>query len=159
MNETILADIDFAKKVYPVVLHELRKYYYNQFIRNFAFFSVDTTIRLKFQKLLNKLHVITEKDIAIINSYIDGHGWTSNNIEENFQNLSFLISLPEPKIIKNISMEDIHEINEIVKSENYAIYASHYIEHRFSIQLNDYFQELLEINLKNLLNNSLSIVV
>ena len=152
MNKTILSDIDFAKKTYPIVLHEIRRFYFNKFLRN-----IENSMAKN--KLFKKLHEITGKDIDIIDSYISECGWTSKDIEENFQSLSFVISLPEPKIIENITEEEILEIYKIVKSENFRIYANDYIEHMFYMQFNVYFQDLLEINLKYLLDNFHSIAV
>jgi hypothetical protein len=150
MNKIILSDIEKSKEIYPVVLNEIRKYGQKMHeVSIVDFLGVSEPSDKKFKILLRKLHEITEKDISLIDSYIDG--WDTGWKEEDFQNLSFKISLSEPKIIKNISQEEISEIYTIVKTENYKANANDFIERKFSRLFNDYFQELLEINLKYLL--------
>jgi len=149
MNETILSDIKNAKEVYPLVLYEIRKFGIKmaKLIDAFSFNGI------RDRNLLEKLHKITGKDISIIDSYIVG--WESNPFwyEYDFQNYSINISLPEPKVIKNITQEELYEIWEIVKSENYGYYANDFFERKFYRQFNDYFEKLLEINLQHLMQN------
>ena len=151
MNKTILSEIKRAKEIYPLVLYEIRKFGIKM-AESIDAFSFDGGI--PDYNLLKKLHRITGKDIVIIDSYIDG--WESNPLwyEYDFQKYSINISLPEPKIIKNITQEELSEIYEIVKSENYSHYASDFFERKFFKEFNDYFQKILEINLQYLLQNS-----
>ena len=103
---------------------------------------------------------ITEKGITIVDSSICLFGWETTYLDDYaLQNLSIRISLPEPKVIENITEEELYEICEIVKQENYRVRAKFNIdlfglniEHRFSEHFNDYFEKLLEINLQHLLD-------
>jgi hypothetical protein len=154
MNKTILSDIEKSKETYPLVLNEIRKY--SQKISDISIVdSLDSSgdYDMKFEnllrKLVEKLHKITGKEIAFIDSYIDG--WDTGWTEEDFEDLSFKISLSEPKIIENISQEEMYEIFKIVKGENYKASANDFIERRFFRHFNDYFQKLLEINIQHLL--------
>jgi hypothetical protein len=155
MNKTVLSEIKNAKKVYPLVLNEIRKFglRMERHIDPFfdPFFVNDKGPSDKF--LLKKLHKITGKDIAVIDSYIEG--WESDPFwrEADVQDYSINISLPEPKIIDNITQEEISEIHEIVKSENYKNFTKDLFERKFFREFNDYFQKLLEINLQYLLDN------
>ena len=99
MNKTILSDIKKAKEVYPDVLYEIRKFGIKM-AKSIDAFSFD---RIREDNLLKKLHKITGKDIKTIDSCIDG--WESNLswAEYDFQEYSINISLPEPKVIKNIT--------------------------------------------------------
>jgi hypothetical protein len=157
MNKTILSDIERSKEIYPIVLNEIRKCG-QKMLSIFDLF--DSDIDMKFEnllrKLVRKLHKITGKDIALIDSYIDD-SWDTDWKEEDFEDLSFIISLSEPKIIENISQEEISEICKIVKGENYMVNAYDFIERRFFRYFNDYFQELLEINLQHLLQKHAAI--
>jgi hypothetical protein len=131
-------------------LNEIRKYGQKMHEKSIVdFLNAPEASDKKFKILLRKLHKITEKDIPLIDSYIDG--WDTSWKEEAFQDLSFRISLPEPKIIKNISKEEIYEIYTIVKRENYRANTNDFIERKFFRFFNDYFQKLLEINLQYLL--------
>jgi hypothetical protein len=150
MNKIILSDIEKSKEIYPIVLNKIRKYGQKMYkISIVDFINTPDASDKKFKTLLRKLHEITGKDISLIDSYMDG--WDTGWKEEDFQDLSFRISLSEPKIIKNISQEEISEIYTIVKSENYKANANDFIERKFSRLFNDYFQRLLEINLQYLL--------
>ena len=159
MNKTILSDIEFAKKIYPIVVHEFEKFINKNYDDSiFSIIDCDSVYLSDFfsqnEYLLKKLNKITGKDINIIDDYINDYFK-----HEGLYNLSFRISLPEPKIIENVTEEEIFVIYKIVKSENYKNYANDYFERRFYKQFNVYFQDLLEINLKYLLDNSHSIGV
>jgi hypothetical protein len=144
-HKAILSDIERAKTLFPIVSGVIRGFKYDttsQSITNFM---------NEFDKLLEELHEITGKDIPIIDSYFGG-GWETDVDEEDIQDLSFKIALPEPKAIEDISQEEISEICKVVEEENFKIMASDFIEIRFHICFNDYFEKLLEINLQYLLN-------
>jgi uncharacterized iron-regulated protein len=151
MNKIILSDIEKSKEIYPIVLNEIRKYGKNMFDMSMDDFlnTSESSDDKNFKKLLIKLHEITKKDIVLIDSYIDG--WDTDWTEKDFQDLSFRISLPEPRTVENISQEEICEIYKIAKEENYKVNANDSIERRFFRYLNDYFEKLLEINLQYLL--------
>jgi hypothetical protein len=142
MNKTILSEIENAKKLYPLVLREISKFY----------LRIELGYASK-KKLLEKLQKITGKNIFIftITSYLYEYSGETF-IEE--QNLSFKISMPEPKIIENISQKEIYEIYEIVKKENYRNNANDAIEWIFFRHFNDYFQAILEINFQYLLDTT-----
>jgi hypothetical protein len=151
MNKLILSDIEKSKGIYPIVLNEVKKYGQEMSCISIVdFANTSENSDKKFKDLLRKLHKITGKDIAVIDPCIDGWDYAWN--EKDFQDLSFRLSLSEPKIIENITQEEISEIYKIVKDENYKTNANDFIEYKFSRLFNDYFQKLLEINLQYLLN-------
>ena len=87
MNETVLADIDSGKKLYPLVLREIinfhhKKFYPKFFLNNITIFPLVN--RLEEKNLLKTLHSITGKDIDVIDSYING--WESEWIENVYEN-------------------------------------------------------------------------
>ncbi|MGO3383315.1 MAG: hypothetical protein ACTIMQ_00950, partial [Acinetobacter guillouiae] len=67
---------------------------------------------LEYQKLSEKLTEITSKDIS---QYDLWEWWETEGIE----NLSFDICLPEPKIIHNISKQELTEIVQRIKSSDF----------------------------------------
>jgi hypothetical protein len=155
MNKTVLSEIEKAKNAYPLVLKEIHALYDNYYCQRSSLLkpNVDSEGRLfsnSLNKIISKLNEITGKDIVVIASYNE---WYALELQEDYENLSFKISLPEPKIIEDITQAELKEIYEIVKSEDYKKYAHTHIEYKFFNQFNDYFQGLLEINLQYLLNN------
>jgi hypothetical protein len=150
MNKTILSEIENAKKIYPFVLREIRKF-------GIKISDQQTLHLLNSDSILSKkLQKRTGKEIAIINSYINSYliRNTGELDDEDFRNLSLEISMPEPKIIENISQEELEEIYEIVKQENYKKNANDAIEWNFFMHFNNYFQAILEINLQYLLDTT-----
>ena len=147
MNKTILSEIENAKKTFPLVFRELKKYTTKLDYQYYSGKRRSLYEKLLSEKvLLKKLYNITGKDVVIINSYIDFSDWESFFEDKTLYNLSFIISLPEPKIIEDISQEELYEIWEIVKQENYKKSFNRFsgdIEHRFSEHFNDYFEKLL----------------
>ena len=156
MNKVILSEIENAKKLFPLVFRELKKYTTKLDYQYYSGKRHSWSEKLLSEKaLLKKLFNITGKDVAIINSYIDFSDWESFFEDKTLYNLSLIISLPEPKIIEDISQEELYEIWEIVTQENYKKSFNRFsgdIEYSFSEHFNDYFEKLLEINLQHLLD-------
>jgi hypothetical protein len=158
MNKEILKEIENAKQIYHLVLTEIRRYAM-KIVNSLSSFSdldimfLEDLWRSPSDKTLKeKLHKITGKDTAIISSCISDFIWESGFYDEEYQDLSFKISLPEPKIFISISPEELFQIYEIVKRENYWENANDYIERRFFMYFNNYFEKILEINLEYLLS-------
>jgi len=142
MNKTILAEFAKAKNIYPLVLgtlmkHDNRPYFLENWIPN--------------NLLLDELKKITGKHITVIDSCFKSMDFIC--YIEDFEDLSFIISLPEPKIIKNITQEEMAVIAEIVKDEDYRKYTTDNIVYGFFTHFNNYFEKLLEINLQYLMQN------
>ena len=155
MNKTILSDIKKTKALYPVVFEKVCKYSYKCKVFDKHFLK-------KKDNLMRRLYKITGKDIALIESCFSemeiGASYTDIYSDmgylDHLSYISFRVSLPEPKIIESISQEEISEIYDIVKTENYGIYANDYFERKFFKEFNDYFEKLLDINLQYLLCNT-----
>jgi hypothetical protein len=150
MHKEIISNIENAKKLYPIIFEILNDFCYDD-MDSFDEKKMDSFWK-RYKKLLIKLSGITGKDISTIDSYI-GNDWETDFSKAEIQDISFRISLPEPKFIKNISQKEVNEICEIVKMENYRCIAKDIIERKFHRCLNDYFQRLLEINLEQIMKN------
>ena len=166
MNKTIVSDIETGKKLYPLVLRELSLYFNNirqyiasKGISNLGYYFSEES-KEKEAEFHNKLQKITGKDITLIESYLDEY---NNNWEDLDSAIYCLkIAMPEPKIVEDISKEELFEICEIVKQENHKNNFNCFsgdIEHRFSEYFNDYFEKLLEINLQYLLEDSTNVKI
>ncbi|MFW2174059.1 hypothetical protein ACG95N_11125 [Acinetobacter guillouiae] len=98
-------DFETAQQHYPLVLKLIANY--TDYCDEFG--DEDS---LEYQKLSEKLTEITSKDIS---QYDLWKWWEAEGIE----NLSFDICLPEPKIIHNISKQELTEIVQRIKSSDF----------------------------------------
>jgi len=96
LRKEIEPDIETAEKLYPEVLELILAY------TDYCDENGDED-NSEYQKLENKLHGITGKDISRFNLW---EWWEA----EGAENLSFDISLPDPKIVDNILKTELIEI-------------------------------------------------
>ncbi len=105
LRTEIEPNFETAQQHYPLVLKLIANY--TDYCDEFG--DEDS---LEYQKLSETLTEITSKDIS---QYDLWEWWEAEGIE----NLSFDICLPEPKIIHNISKQELTEIVQRIKSSDF----------------------------------------
>ncbi|MEC8122795.1 MAG: hypothetical protein VX125_02905 [Pseudomonadota bacterium] len=130
-------DFETAQQLYPTVLELIANY--TRFCDEFG-----DENSVEYQKLSEKLTQITLKDIS---QYDLWEWWEAEGIE----NLSFDICLPEPKIIKDISKQELTEIVQRIKKSDFTAQHKNNFIHSFYIRTvfpGGYFYNFLKLNFK-----------
>jgi hypothetical protein len=141
MRKELEPDIDFAKKIFPEVKELIEKS--GKVMSNYAY-----------NKLEKKLHELSGKDIS---KYDIEKAWDTYDPHEDLMsnivnNLSVRICLPDPKVVPDITKE---EVIEIIKRLRFNIFGKLSnndlgdLKYRVEGHLHGYFHKLLEINLPN----------
>jgi hypothetical protein len=137
LRTEIEPDFGTAQQLYPTVLELIANY--TDYCDEFG--DEDS---LEYQKLSETLTEITSKDIS---QYDLWEWWEAEGIE----NLSFDICLPEPKIIHNISKQELTEIVQRIKSSDFNTqHANEFINAFYlrTIFSGGYFYNFLKLNFK-----------
>ena len=130
-------NFSIAEQRYPVILKLISDY--TEYCD--AFGDEDSS---EYQKLEGELHQLTAKDMSQFNLY---EWWE----EEGIEVLSFRISLPEPKVMHNISKNELTEIvKRIKKLESDSLHPNDFINtfYIYTVFGDGYFYKLLELNFK-----------
>jgi hypothetical protein len=122
-----------AEQLYPIIKNLIEKY------TEYCDKNGDEDL-IEYQKLESKLYEMTDKNISQYNL----QEWWE---EEGLEVLAFRISLPMPKILLNISRDELLEIVNQIKSgiENDC---EDSFKRDFIYLEADYYHELLKINFK-----------
>jgi hypothetical protein len=135
MRRELEPNIGKAKKLYPQIVGLIEKY------TEYCDENGDEE-DIEYKKVELKLHEITGKDISQYNLF---EYWE----EEGLEVLSFRISLPEPNIINNITEEELTEIINILKDDDFEDKNGNDFAEEFKYYLDKYYHRLLEINFRN----------
>jgi Na+/phosphate symporter len=131
MRKELEPDWEIAEKLYPTIKNLIEKY------AEYCDENDDEDLT-EYKKLEDKLSKITEKDISKYNL----QEWWE---EEGLEVLAFRISLPAPKIVSDISREELLEIINQIKN-SVEIDCDDSFKSDFIYYLSDYYHELLEMN-------------
>lgn len=136
LRKEIQPDFKTAEKLYPEVLKLILTY------TDYCDENGDED-NSEYEKLENKLHKMTGKDMSQFNLW----EWCE---EEGAENLAFSISLPEPKIVDKITKEELIEIIRKLKTfeEPINIESLQEIFYIHTVFGNGYFEKFLEKNFK-----------
>jgi hypothetical protein len=135
MRKELEPDMRTAEKLYKKVV---------KLIENYTVFYDENgdEENIEYKKLETKLNEITGKDISQYNLF---EYWE----EEGIEILSFKICLPEPKIIENITKEELAEIIAIIKDGDFEHINGNDFFEEFKYNLYEYYHKLLKVNFKN----------
>ena len=161
MYKQIEADIKVAKELYPKVKRLIKKY--TKFVDKYG-----DENKIEYNKLNEKILKITEKNINCYEfnlleiwkdfiipgknmlKYGDSKAYMNSWMTRILHITSFHISFPEPKIINDLTREDIIYIIEKIQNSKYGISdIENKFLNNFSSSLQSYFKKLLKINFKN----------
>ncbi|MDR1246527.1 MAG: hypothetical protein LBK57_05800, partial [Clostridiales Family XIII bacterium] len=135
MRKELEPDMETAEKLYKEVLKLIEEYtdFYDE--------NGDDE-DIEYKKSEAKLKEMTGKDISQYNLF---EYWE----EEGPEILSFKISLPEPKVIENITKEELTEIITTLKDRDFEnIIGNDFVE-EYKYYLDEYYHKLLKVNFKN----------
>lgn len=139
LRKEIEAQFDIAEKRYPEILKSITDY------AEFCDENGDEG-NIEYEKLENKLHKLTRKDISKFNLW---EWWE----EEGAEVLAFRIALPNPIRVDNVTKEELSEIvrnriecNKESKLKN-DIEGQSFNE-QFRFYMDQYYHEFLKINFK-----------
>ncbi|WP_287906831.1 hypothetical protein [Acinetobacter sp.] len=135
LRTEIEPDFETEQRLYPTVLELIANY-----TRMCDEFGDEDSV--EYQKLSEKLTQITRKDIS---QYDLWEWWEAEGIE----NLSFDICLPEPKILKDISRQELTEIVQRIKKSDFTAQQENAFIYSFYIRTvfpGGYFYHFLELN-------------
>lgn len=134
LRKEIEPDIETAEKLYPEVLKLILAY------TDYCDENGDED-NSEYQKLENKLHGITGEDISRFNLW---EWWEA----EGAENLSFDISLPDPKIVDNILKTELIEI--VKRKLTFVMHNDNDDSFRgqFHYRFGDFYIDFLEKNFK-----------
>jgi hypothetical protein len=135
MRKELWPDMRSAEKLYKKVAKLIEKYtdFYDE--------NGDED-HIEYKKLEIQLNEITGKDISQYNLF---EYWE----EEGMEVLSFKISLPEPKIIENITREELTEIITMIKDRDFENIKGNDFVEEYKYNLDVYYHKLLKANFKN----------
>jgi len=133
LRNVLNPDLNTAEQRYPEVLEAILAY------TDFCDEQGDGELS-EYKKLEGKLHVLTGKDISRFNL---GEWWE----EEGAESLAFKISLPDPVFVGDMTMEELKEIVDRLKTfhepEGHESCSG-----QFSLYLDGYYHALLSLNFK-----------
>lgn len=134
LRKEIEPDFETAEKIYPEVLKLILAY------TDYCDENGDED-NSEYQNLENKLHEITGKDMSQFNLW---EWWE----EECKEVLAFRISLPDAKIVVNITPD---ELTEIVRRQKTFVEQDENdgsLKGQFHYHIDDYFIDFLKLNFK-----------
>jgi hypothetical protein len=136
MRKDLEPQMETAKKLYIKIVKLIKKY------TEYCDESGDGE-NIEYEKLENRLHGITGKDISQYNLW---EYWE----EEGLEPLAFKIALPEPNIVEDITKEELTEIVKEIKADIFEKNdAVDEFTREFKYICMDYYHKLLKINFKN----------
>ena len=134
LRKEIEPDFETAEKIYPEVLKLILAY------TDYCDENGDEDYT-EYRNLENKLHEMTGKDMSQFNLW---EWWE----EEGAEVLAFRISLPDAKIVDNITLD---ELTEIVRRQKTFVEQDENdgsLKGQFHYHIDDYFIDFLELNFK-----------
>ena len=141
MRNEFEPDMAVAKKLYPQIKELLEKY--TEYVDE----NGDEE-NIEYKKVEKKLHEITGKDMS---QYDLLYYWEGEGLEVE----SFRIALPDPKIVNDITKDEVIEIVKRMdkhffddNGEYEKIDGEDEFTHQFKLYLKEYYHELLKINFK-----------
>lgn len=133
LRNVLEPDLKTAEQRYPEVLEAILAY------TNFCDEHGDQELT-EYTKLEDKLHGLTGKDMSRFNL---SEWWE----EEGAEPLAFKISLPDPVFTEDITMEELGEIVDRLKTLNESERDESF-SGQFSLYLDGYYHSLLSLNFK-----------
>jgi len=134
MRKELEPDMEIAEKLYSQIKGLIEKY--TEYCDEYG-----DGEEIEYKNLENKLYEITGKDISQYNL-------SEYSEEEGLEVLSFRISLPEPKIVSDITEEEVTEIVKRIKSDVFQESNENNFKNIFHCYLGDYYHKLLKRNFK-----------
>ncbi|PBI87593.1 hypothetical protein BSF41_30300 [Flavobacterium sp. ACN2] len=139
LRKEIEPQLEVAEKLYSKILKSLIEY--AEFCD-----ENDDEENVEYQKLEEKLHILTRKDMTQFNLW---EWWE----EEGVEVLAFRIALPNPLEVENITKEELSEIicNRLQWSDDFD---DDNFNGKFSLYLDNYYHDFLKLNFKRTYNYS-----
>ncbi|WP_296143473.1 hypothetical protein [uncultured Flavobacterium sp.] len=134
LRKEIEPDFETAEKLYPEVLKLILEY------TDYCDKNGDED-NSEYEKLENKLHEMTEKDMSQFNLW---EWWE----EEGAEVLTFRISLPNPNTVDNVTKEELTELVRRKKTFLMQDENDDSFKGQFHYHFDDYYIDFLEKNFK-----------
>lgn len=132
LKKEIEPQLDMAEQRYPKILKLIMAY------ADYCDKNGDED-HAEHKRLEEKLHLLTGKDMSRFNLW---EWWEGDGAE----NLAFNISLPEPRVVDNITKEDLAEIVRRLKTYQEPAKNETLMGILFNGHRSNYFQKFLKIN-------------
>ena len=134
LRKEIEPDFETAEKLYPKIVKLILEY------TDYCDENGDEE-NIEYKKLEEKLHKMTGKDMTQFNLW---EWWEADGAE----NLAFDISLPNPKIVKDITNLELEEIVRRIKTITLQDDNDESLKGQFHYRIDDYYINFLELNFK-----------
>lgn len=132
LRKEIEPDFETVEKRYPIALKAIMSY------TAYCDENGDEDL-VEYNKLADYLHQLTGKDMSQFNLW---EWWE----EEGAEVLAFKIALPEPQCVRNISMDEVHEVVKRLKTDIYTSPEDGSLKELFKYHLDEYYKLFLERN-------------
>lgn len=134
LRKEIEPDFETVEKLYPEILKLILEY------TDYCDTNGDEE-KKEYKKLEEKLHNMTGKDMEEFNLW---EWWEVDGAE----NLAFDISLPHPKIVKDITNLELKEIVKRIKTFTLQNDDDESLKAQFHYRIDNYYINFLELNFK-----------
>ncbi len=134
LREEIEPDFETAERLYPIVLKSIMDY------TEYCDENGDEDFS-EYEKLATSLHQLTGKDMSQYNLW---EWWE----EEGAEVLAFKIALPNPKVVDNVTKEELTELVSRLKAIKTLNEQDTSLKAKFIYHLDEYYFRFLEINFK-----------
>ena len=132
LRKEIEPDFETVEKRYPIALKAIMSY------TAYCDENGDEDL-VEYNKLADYLHQLTGKDMSQFNLW---EWWE----EEGAEVLAFKIVLPEPQYVRDITMNEVHEVVKRLKTDIYTSSEDGSLKELFKYHLDGYYKLFLERN-------------